>query len=294
MGKLQPGTVVEFTYYGKVYNGKVEEWDIVCHEYTVKYYIDGKLCRIGRKRRNLTLISEPEDESMGEDSRCGKCFMPLFYDIHMNCPGCGIRYGFPELRGRDNRIDYDDSKFNEDEFNEIVISKNMKTNISDRYKIAKYIDVESAAQKVFGICDMRAEILKYKTAAYHRNKDAAIIIFRNFVRFTIKRRFICFIQEFSDALIDEDHNVNMIDIYATDVYADDQIVEWHSSINYVFSNEFLNDTRNLLIDFDLYEFMEGTNTEEFAGYLANGLTTIDMTENIRFARNTYNQRRPPV
>ena len=56
----------------------------------------------------------------------------------------------------------------------------------------------------------------------------------------------------------------------------------------------MNDTRNLLIDFDLYEFMEGTITEEFAGYLANGITTIDMTENIIFARNTYNQRRPPV
>jgi hypothetical protein len=47
MGKLQPGTVVEFTYYGTVHHGKVEEWDIVSHEYTVKYYIDGKLCLLG-------------------------------------------------------------------------------------------------------------------------------------------------------------------------------------------------------------------------------------------------------
>jgi hypothetical protein len=134
MGKLQPGTVVEFTYYGKVYHGKVEEWNIVSHEYTVKYYIDGKLFRIGRKRRNLILISEPEDESMGEDSRCGKCFMPLFYNIHMNCPGCGIRYGFPELRGRDNRIDYDDSKFDEDEFDEMIIPRlHWKKQMINRY-----------------------------------------------------------------------------------------------------------------------------------------------------------------
>ena len=28
MGKLQPGTVVEFTYYGKVYHGKVSDSEI--------------------------------------------------------------------------------------------------------------------------------------------------------------------------------------------------------------------------------------------------------------------------
>ena len=125
MGKLQPGTVVEFKYYGNAYVGTVEEWNIVSHDYTVVYYIDGNLFRIGRNRRNLILISEPNDESFGEDSRCGKCFMPLFYDTHMNCPGCGIRYGFPELRDRTNRIDYDESKENENEFDEVIIPKSM-------------------------------------------------------------------------------------------------------------------------------------------------------------------------
>ena len=47
--------------------------------------------------------------------------------------------------------------------------------------------MNKAVQSVFDCCDLRTEILKHKTTMFHKVKDAAIIIFRNLLRFYAKQ-----------------------------------------------------------------------------------------------------------